>query len=253
MYTFAAYCPAETVKSWSCYWCKGSNITVTSVIYDEGTDTSGFVGYDSSHDELIVAFRGTVKTSFSNWITDLDFVHYVPYPTALPKVRVHIGFYRAYLNILGQLSLALRISIIMCPTCNKTVYSGHSLGGALAAIALMDTIYSTNIPQPTPILYTFGQPRTGNIEWAKFMQTLTKSMTRVVHDLDLVPHVPPRSFGFQHVPTEIWMPDKGTEPYIICDASGEDKKCSDGQTALSIADHSSYVGLNLTAGKPYGC
>uniref|UniRef100_A0A6B2LE76 Fungal lipase-type domain-containing protein n=1 Tax=Arcella intermedia TaxID=1963864 RepID=A0A6B2LE76_9EUKA len=249
---FASYCPSSSLYSWNCFWCNGSTISVNSVVYNASTDIYGYVGVDRTNNEVIVGFRGTVKTSFANWIADLDFIQTNPYSN-LPNVAVHEGFWGAYLSIVSQFIPALRQATSSCPGCTRTVYSGHSLGGALAAIALMDAVSYYNIPQPTPVLYTFGQPRTGNSDWSQFMQTLTNSITRVVHNLDIVPHLPLRQFGYQHAPYEIWMEDDASQPFVVCNSSGEDENCSDGQITVSIPDHLMYVGHNQTAGKDHGC
>lgn len=47
---------------------------------------------------------------------------------------------------------------------------------------------------------------------------------RVVHNRDLVPHLPP-DFGYKHAPYEILF-DKEFKNYTICNESGEDPACS---------------------------
>uniref|UniRef100_A0A6B2LE72 Fungal lipase-type domain-containing protein n=1 Tax=Arcella intermedia TaxID=1963864 RepID=A0A6B2LE72_9EUKA len=252
MTAFATYCPASSLYSWNCFWCNASNVQVIGVIYNSSTDTSGYVGIDKGRNEIVVAFRGTVKTSITNWITDLTFVLTNPY-LSQPTIEVHEGFWVSYRSIEDQFILALRKAMTACPGCTKTVYTGHSLGGALAAIALMDAVYYYKIGHPSPILYTFGQPRTGNPAWATWMQGFSNSTTRVVHDKDIVPHLPPTDFGYHHMAYEVWMEDGSSVPYVVCNSSGEDQSCSDGEIAISIPDHLLYLGYQQDEGKNHGC
>ncbi len=71
---------------------------------------------------------------------------------------------------------------------NASIYiTGHSLGGALAALSAPDIkqVYG-NISA----LYTYGEPRVGNDHFAAYYLSVVAS-NRIVHYADLVPHVPP--------------------------------------------------------------
>ncbi|KAG9301451.1 hypothetical protein G9A89_018123 [Geosiphon pyriformis] len=82
----------------------------------------------------------------------------------------------------------------------RICFSGHGVGGAYAAIAgLIFTIVDLIGVYPPGIkfqgtldisIYTFGQPRTGNIMFANMMNDLVK-VTRVTRQNDYVPHFPP--------------------------------------------------------------
>uniref|UniRef100_A0A6B2LE34 Fungal lipase-type domain-containing protein n=1 Tax=Arcella intermedia TaxID=1963864 RepID=A0A6B2LE34_9EUKA len=247
---FASYCGADSLKSWDCFWCNTTAVGVTAILYNSTYDIAGFVGIHYARSEIVVVFRGTVKTSFSNWIEDLNFVQTNPYPD-LSDISVHEGFWLSYLSIESQLQRALKDTLSLCGGCKRTVYIGHSLGGALAALALMDTNYKHQLQQPLPVLYTFGQPRTGNLMWAQFMSTWTNTSTRVVHNRDIVPHLPPMAFGYHHVPVEVWMEDSSS--YVVCNSSGEDPSCSDSVEIISIKDHLVYLGYDHTLGSTKGC
>jgi len=72
---------------------------------------------------------------------------------------------------------------------NPKVYvTGHSLGGALASLAAT-LLYDSNIATQ-PIVYTFGQPRTGDYTYAVGFDSIIKTAWRVVHYIDPVPHLP---------------------------------------------------------------
>uniref|UniRef100_A0A6B2LDI9 Fungal lipase-type domain-containing protein n=1 Tax=Arcella intermedia TaxID=1963864 RepID=A0A6B2LDI9_9EUKA len=247
---FAAYCPNDALKSWNCYWCNDTNVSVKAVVSNTTTLISAYVGIDHTQNEVVVSFRGTIK-NIQNWVIDLNFAQTLAYPS-LPDVSVHEGFWFAYLSISTPLIKAIKQTIAACPNCNSIVYTGHSLGGALASLALMDATYIYQITQPAPVLYTFGQPRTGSEGWVKFLHVLTSSITRVVHNADIVPHVPPRAFGYQHLAVEVWMAGN-SGAFTVCDGSGEDPNCSDKITSLSVSDHLYYIGHNQTLGTVHGC
>ena len=77
----------------------------------------------------------------------------------------------------------------------QIVITGHSLGGALAILAAADLVpYYGRIHS----IYTFGQPRIGNQQFAEWFQNLHQNTFRIVHYADVVPHMAPASTGFQH-------------------------------------------------------
>jgi hypothetical protein len=47
---------------------------------------------------------------------------------------------------------------------------------------------------------------------------------RVVNGADIVPHVPPKAFGFEHIGNEAWLSTKSKQ-YVFCN-DGESKQCS---------------------------
>ena len=70
----------------------------------------------------------------------------------------------------------------------------------------------------------------------------------MVHNHDLVPHVPPMDVGYHHTPTEVWSVSDGAGglKYIVCNDSGEDPSCSDSvpATEYSTSDHDVYMGVS---------
>lgn len=60
--------------------------------------------------------------------------------------------------------------------------------------------------------YTFGEPRTGNQQWADFVdqQAPEGNMFRVTHANDGVPQTIPTADGYRHHSTEFWQEDEPT-------------------------------------------
>lgn len=83
--------------------------------------------------------------------------------------------------------------------------TGHSLGGAIAAIcAIAVKIHFKNLNVQ---IHNFGQPRVGNNKLVQFMTDKLDGIYRVVHNKDIVPHLPPDlpGFDYQHTPHEIFF------------------------------------------------
>ncbi len=62
---------------------------------------------------------------------------------------------------------------------------------------------------------------------------------------DIVPHVPPESFGFNHVPVEVWYDEPSTS-FKVCNDSGEDPTCADSVLGDSVQDHLDYMAIQIS-------
>ncbi|KIH60484.1 triacylglycerol lipase [Ancylostoma duodenale] len=111
---------------------------------------------------------------------------------------------------------------------NYTVtFTGHSLGGALAAVATARTVAEGLRPGHQLTVYTFGEPRVGNVDFAKTFDRLIPNSYRVVFGKDIVPHLP-----FCKKKWEIFGPYPKSmsvgSSYVECvgEPRGEDATCS---------------------------
>jgi triacylglycerol lipase len=196
----ATYADADAMKSWAesvgCPQCE--------LIRDLATDTLAFVA--AGPDLVVVAFRGTAD--LRNWITDLDCrrVSADPsYPSSASYPgEVHEGFSRAFDSILPQLRESLTR---LAAGKSHIFFTGHSLGGALAMLALAWWETGIALPSADGWLYTFGQPRVGNPAWARWFDSRWRDRAfRVVHAEDIVPRVPWLLRSFRHAGHEIFFP-----------------------------------------------
>jgi hypothetical protein len=253
MLSYSSYCHENAgLANWTCYWCvKGpSNVVVSKIIYQESSDTYGWIGYQGKQNQperIIVSFRGTVLTSIQNWITDLTFAKLSPYPN-LPNVQVHKGFYDAYINISDQVRSELQ-NLRKLNASAPIILTGHSLGAALSAIGGVDLTLNNfkNLYS-----YTFGLPRVGDQNFADFFAANVGGRYRAVNQLDPVPHLPPRIFNFRHPAYEVWFQNDDIN-FKVCDSSGEDLTCSDSVFNIDVFDHFTYLGFDERDGHPYGC
>jgi acetyl esterase/lipase len=84
------------------------------------------------------------------------------------------------------------------PPGGKVFVTGHSPGGALAA--LIANRIGTELQADVDAVYTFGMPRAGSKAFADlYNRQLGMRTYRLVHGEDVVPTVAPTSFGFRHL------------------------------------------------------
>ncbi|KPI88074.1 putative lipase [Leptomonas seymouri] len=270
-YCKAAYCPVDTVMNWSC-GDACSNATadfhIFNIYENASTSNMGFSGMDHMAEKIVVVFRGTANTA--NWIQDLDFWA-MPYPSVAcgDLCTVHRGFYKAYSSIREQVMEDVQTMHARYPTYGLFV-TGHSLGGAIAVLCAIELAtwhlpWSIQLPESNvsagatgaiasaksnpahlmPVeLYTFGEPRVGNVYFTNWSTSILSQerQFRVTHAQDPVPHLPPRSWGYVHVPQEHWYPADDSV-YVQCVDSGdaEDPACSNSVYATTVSDHLLYL------------
>ncbi|KAK6049295.1 triacylglycerol lipase [Cooperia oncophora] len=134
--------------------------------------------------------------------------------------------------------------------------TGHSLGAAMASLASSYIITHNGVPSSRVKLVTYGQPRVGDLDYARVHNSEVTYSFRVVHWRDLVPHVPPLGFlGYYHHQSEAFYPLNMSinAKYRVCYA-GESFRCSDGLLfTSSIQDHLHYFNVDVSAYGIYGC
>uniref|UniRef100_A0A915PJ24 Fungal lipase-like domain-containing protein n=1 Tax=Setaria digitata TaxID=48799 RepID=A0A915PJ24_9BILA len=155
-------------------------------------------------------------------------------------------------------------------------FTGHSLGGALASLAATRTVIENLRTGKQIRLVTFGQPRTGDYQFALYHNAHISYSFRLINGHDIVPHLPPCSknkscnstaeskskpcvekngFSYHHG-IEIWYPNgmSDAEQYVEClgKPRSEDFNCSDGlkfhmnQYKRCIKDHRHYFNISVS-------
>jgi hypothetical protein len=157
----------------------------------------GWVCIDPSCGRLIVAFRGTQTAG--DWLDDLDFVSEAYRPIA-GGGTVHQGFQHVYYAVRDNV---LRLVREHCGSIREVLVTGHSLGAALAALALPDIVNvlrgQSGVPSDLKItLYNLASPRVGHADFKSFFNARF-SCWRIANTWDLVPNVPPELAGYAHV------------------------------------------------------
>jgi len=147
----------------------------------------GFIG--SNENAIVLAFRGT--DDVADWLINLNVVQIEDH-----GALVHRGFSQALTAVWPRIEAKLQ-SLLDCRP-RKIWVTGHSLGGALATLAVL-RIQRMGIEQLET--YTFGQPRVGNRSLA---EQITSPFYRFAYYADPVCHAPfsvPRTMHYKHAGT----------------------------------------------------
>lgn len=242
------------------------------------SDSCGYIALDHGKKRIIVAFRGTY--SIANTVVDLSTVPqaYVPYPGEggdddnartifdvgrefvngiggheslkrdvedthdEPKCNnctVHMGFHASWIHTRPHVLPELEKAKAFFPDYQLTLV-GHSLGGAVAALAALDLKARRYDPQIT----TFGEPRIGNTALVKYIDARFElsgdvptndtalQYRRVTHVDDPVPLLPLSEWGYAMHAGEIHISKPSLSPDIadLAHCKGDnDAKCIAGQ------------------------
>jgi triacylglycerol lipase len=183
-------------------WHAGRVITGQFASHLPLVSTKGFAATIGGN--TVIAFAGTEPTSLPNWITDFS-VHRT-------AEGVHTGF------LAGVGAVWDQVQAVAEQATGGIYLAGHSLGGALAAVAarrLLDEGVLT--PDRLSGVYTIGMPRPGSEAHARDYAAvgggiLGQRTYRLVHGDDVVPKVPPAGppFDFRHVGSVLTCSRGGT-------------------------------------------
>ena len=171
-------------------------------IEDTKSDTQLFVVGDRT--KIIVSFRGSEK-KLKDWENNFSF-RKEPWTKANHLGAVHDGFADAFYRVREPLVARLRA---LRDNNQPIWYTGHSLGGALAVMAAATlALHEEKIPFAG--LYTFGQPRVGDFQFAKSFNAALKGRSyRMVNNNDVVPQVPLEAMGYSHAGQLKYFDHKG--------------------------------------------
>lgn len=146
--------------------------------------------------------------------------------------------------------------------------TGHSLGGSLASMTALYLVNQTIFPADRVKLVTFGEPRTGNLNYAKAIETNIPFRYRVINRNDMVTNVPasvdpdnllltvasaerqPYFYRYAvHYKSGMESRDASFE---ICE-NPEDHHCRPLGLAVDVNDHTSYFGVKSDDYLKAGC
>lgn len=266
----SSYCEAELVRNWTCRVCVESvpDFQLHRLYSNDTVNTLGLSGVLPTEKLIIVAFRGTAN--FDNWVHDLKFF-FEPYPNPeCAGCAVHLGFYQAFESVRDAVREDVAELVRRHPS-HRVLVTGHSLGGAIALLSAVDMVrlpppagpsvsrpalgspphVGSGLVSPSRVaLYTFGAPRLGNANFTRWAGAVLQHSYRLTHQRDLVPHLPPNSLGFVHMPQEKWF-SNATDPLAVTHCNDtveeEDATCSNSVWTPVVSDHRLYLGI------PTGC
>lgn len=190
-------------------------------VFPLGTPTVpfGFVAFEANTKNIFVVFRGTIK--FIEWFKDVN-IQLVSYKDSKRRNNNHIwekveikepiadgvieenqssndintngdfgnvtaGFRGIYITLRQQLLDVLK----SLPENYRIFVTGHSLGGALATLAVPDILNNTDFKEHQNIvLYTFASPRCGDRTFAESFKNTKVQHWRIANTEDFVTMIP---------------------------------------------------------------
>lgn len=207
----------ESYRDFSDQQFSGEPETVVP-IENELTDTQCFVLVTGS--TMTIVFRGS--NSLMDWkgnftsqqmqaefdrkivkktITNSDESETI-YPYEEPSqsgVKLHRGFSRAYFSVRDRIHEQIRQQSV-----DRVTVTGHSLGGALALLCVVDVQYNFGDQLAQIESYTFGAPRAGNRAFKASYERRVPRSYRFVNGMDIVVELPRWWQGYpRHVANQI--------------------------------------------------
>jgi len=204
--------------------CKNWNMHINENLIFWFKDFRAYIMYDDNN--IVLSFRGTEIINPKDWSTDLK-LKFVPMASLILNEAgeqvieeildgassaieslVHFGFYNA-LGLTNTYKGAspfskLREVLHQMHQANpqkKIWINGHSLGGALASVFVAQLVLRNDILlSHLGGLYTFGQPRCGNNDFANLFNDLIERglVYRTVNKRDLVCKLPMQVTKYLH-------------------------------------------------------
>lgn len=177
------------------------NYTHLRFIEDKLTDTQALVVADD--EKVIVSFRGT-NGGLKDWWTNADYT-LVSHDKIMGKV--HEGFILSLDTVWDAVKNTLFEYKGAGGKYRSLWFTGHSLGGALANLAVARLVADDYAIYG---LYTFGQPRVGDREFARnFNIDFKTRYFRFVNDRDIVTRIPKRDMGYHHAGIVLCFDNEG--------------------------------------------
>jgi predicted lipase len=186
----------------------------------------GYIAKKDGAEESVIAMRGTDGPT--EWFDNL-------HPGIVPFVRGPGGVEAGFLQIYDTIkvvpkgwdphapaphggSFAEQVQTAVANNSGKTMaqvavehavtVGAHSLGSALATLYVMENV--TKKLLQTPLVYLFASPRVGDATFVKAYDALPGlTCWRFSNKNDLVPNVPPDTWGFGEVATLYQVDDTG--------------------------------------------
>ncbi|PAV65848.1 hypothetical protein WR25_08349 [Diploscapter pachys] len=146
----------------------------------------GYTAYDESQKAIVMSFRGT-EGSVQLMDEILDF--FTGKKPFFDAGNIFTYFYDAFYFLWnGGLEAQVRTLKYRYPDYQLWV-TGHSLGASIASIAASHAVKVGIFNGTNVRLVTFGQPRTGDLNYSSWHEQTFPYSYRIVHHKDPVPHV----------------------------------------------------------------
>eukprot|EP00913_Durusdinium_trenchii_P010044 g9425.t1 len=212
------------------------------------TNTECWIWRFKASKRLVVAWRGT--SDFGDVLTDI-----AAHPRIIRDLgKVHEGFSRAYDSIRAALHATLARGVRGDGEGWEIIFTGHSLGGALATLSSVDVARTIRglpavfgqadevgqVEEICPLRgaqivnVTFGAPRVGGARLCVQCDEYVPRTWRVFSTSDVVPTVPPKYlWGFLHAGIGVELdPQKSTLTKLRESTEADDKSKLEGSSLM---------------------
>ncbi|KAJ9065373.1 hypothetical protein DSO57_1020226 [Entomophthora muscae] len=232
-YAALGYCKPQAIEQMRCKPCRylRNDAEVIKVIDEPRTMGQAVILVDRRRSQIVLVFRGSVY--LENWIqdskTNMVSVLYAQ------NTKIHQGFKEAIDALMPLVIEPFKYTLTKYPNY-QTVITGHSLGAALATLAASELFRNNILPWERMSLFTYGEPRSGNLAFARWINSQHTTITRVVNENDVVPHMDVAKDGYVHHSTEVYIHNGRATNCSTYEV--EDIKCSLSRfPRLSIISH----------------
>ena len=206
-------------------------------------DAQGYLYYKQN--AIYIAFRGTMDLMDTRDIIDIRHQS-----LSSPFVKVHKGFHSQFFSIEQQITKDIA-DILQSYKVNQIVFTGHSLGGALAFIAA--PFYAELLKKQkkkkdiTFNAVSFGSVSVGNVQFLKWFLDNVDSHYRIENIKDIIPFVPVHP-SFVHLPNRILLDSNG-----IVSTSNNDTQVYSSKLLQAICDQSTWSNGISSVFKDHAC
>lgn len=203
-------------------------------------------------DNIFLSFRGTASVSDAladALIVQEPFAFFSNAP--LTGAKVHQGFNELYVEIRGPIFEKLEaLSNEMQDDMfkfNTLFVTGHSLGAALAVLAVPDLREGIENLPPV-VMYNFAGPSVGNPDFVDLYTQAVGTSWRVANTNDVIPKLPPTTldcdnYRYEHAPGEHDITFGSPLP-ALPDMSCDQKGIIQGQILTYLLNNETQVEIN---------
>ncbi|KAI9298715.1 alpha/beta-hydrolase [Neoconidiobolus thromboides FSU 785] len=218
-------CDLNLLKEWKCKSClQAPNNVFVDSFYNHETEVFALLVKDEIETTFRLIFRATTTAinEEHNQNTIL-----IPYDSNSQAIKVHTGYKTSIDSVSHKIVSKLKdlYKQEQYKGYKMKIY-GHSLGGALASLAVLKIQSELELNEGKLYLFTYGQPRVGNYDFVRFFNSHKFHSSRVVNYHDEITHFPAYvTEDYIHFNNEIFI-DKDNS-VIQCNSSYfEDSECS---------------------------
>ena len=161
-------------------------------------------------DILFVIFRSTTgdrNDLTRNVLTDLDGSLTTPNWINEENILLHSGFDKEYNRFRNVIKEQIKKN-----NPNKIIFTGHSLGSALASLLALDASMYSGYDVS---LLTLGAPRVGNSEFRKLMDEYVRDNYRIFFPEDPIANIPGVLFDYEHTGIALGIGTDGNHNHDI--------------------------------------